>query len=58
MEKVDRCLQPNAKVPFIFEFHEAFLRVGITSYQFLQQINTYWQNCDRANDRPFCPFWP
>ena len=37
-EKVDRRLQPNAKVPFIFQFYEAFLRVGITNYQFLQRI--------------------
>ena len=32
IEKVDRRLQPNAKVAFIFQFHEAFLRVGITNY--------------------------
>ena len=38
IEKVDRRLQPNAKVPFIFQFYEAFLRVGITNYQFLQRI--------------------
>ena len=38
IEKVDRRLQPNAKVPFILQFHEAFLRVGITNYQFLQRI--------------------
>ena len=38
IEKVDRPLQPNAKVPFIFQFYDAFLRVGITNYQFLQRI--------------------
>ena len=38
IEKVDRRLQPNAKVPFIFQFYDAFLRVGITNYQFLQRI--------------------
>ena len=37
IEKVDRRLQPNAKVAFIFQFHEAFLRVGITSYQFYSE---------------------
>ena len=38
IEKVDRPLQPNAKVPFIFQFYDAFLRVGITNYQFVQRI--------------------
>ena len=38
IEKVDRCLQPNAQVPFMFQFDEAFLRVGITNYQFAQRI--------------------
>ena len=34
IEKVDRSLQPNSKVAFVFESHDAFLRVGITNYQF------------------------
>ena len=38
IEKADRRLQPNAQVLFIFQFYDAFLRVGITNYQFLQRI--------------------
>ena len=55
IEKVDRRLQPNAKVACIFEFYDAFLRVGITNYQFLRQIIIYRPNYDRGTDRPFCP---
>ena len=36
LESVDAPLQRNAKVPFIFQFHEVFLRVGVTKYCKLQ----------------------
>ena len=35
-EKVDRRLQPNAKVLLKCQFHEVFLRVGVTKYCKLQ----------------------
>ena len=35
-EFIDAPLQRNAKVPFIFQFHDGFLRVGVNKYRKLQ----------------------
>ena len=44
---IDAPLQRNAKVPFIFQFHDEFLRVGVTKYRKLQYKmvrDHHWRN--------------
>ena len=36
LNSISWCHSANAKVPFIFQFHDEFLRVGVTKYQKLQ----------------------